>query len=482
MSFLNTCPCRLLLVCLVLAGCTTLPDAPSIVQPEVPEAFTVNQVLESTNTQLASDELAGQWWEGFQDPLLNQLIVRGLADNPSIAQAMGRLKESQALLKLAGAGDALLVNLGADLAGQRREGANSSNSTNTRNALLGLDFSLPLDVSGRVSQQVEAAAAAVRVAQASLRSELLLISANIAREYLIYRGNQRQLQMLRDSVSLQEKTLNIVQVRFDNGLSPELDVRRAETSVENLRANISPLLQALQNGRNRLSTLTAQFPSQAGAQLDEPGTLPSYTRAIPQTLPLAVVQARPDAQESLASLIQAIAEVGVARADFYPTLALSGSLQVGALSGGSGALGNVLIAALGAMLNQTLIDGGERDARFEAAYARAEVALAAHEQTVRQVIEDVENRLSGIQNSQNRQNALAKAVASSQRSFSQADTLYQLGLVSFLDVVDAQRVLANAEQALAAEQTNYATLIVGLFQALGVDSGRCKTEPEAQGC
>ena len=102
--------------------------------------------------------------------------------------------------------------------------------------------------------------------------------------------------------------------------------------------------------------------------------------------------------------------------------------------------------------------------------ARAEGALAEYEQVLRVVTQEVENSLTAIDSSASRQTALGKAVVSSKRSFEQADALYQLGLVSFLDVVDAQRVYANAEQALATEQTNYATLIAGLFRALGVQS------------
>jgi len=149
---------------------------------------------------------------------------------------------------------------------------------------------------------------------------------------------------------------------------------------------------------------------------------------------------------------------------------LLGSIQIGSTAINSNPATSILIGSLAAMLNQVIYDGGARDARLDVAKARAEGALADYEQVLRIVTQEVESALTAIDSSSARQIALGKAVVSSKRSFEQADALYQLGLVSFLDVVDAQRVYANAEQALATEQTNYATLIAGLFRALGVQS------------
>lgn len=127
----------------------------------------------------------------------------------------------------------------------------------------------------------------------------------------------------------------------------------------------------------------------------------------------------------------------------------------------------MVIRTLSASLTQLIAQGGLRDANLANRKALALEALANYEQSVRLAFEQVENQLSAINNSMERLNALKNAATASERSFEQANTLYQLGLVSFLDVVDAQRVLANAQQALAIEQTRQATLIAGLFQVLG---------------
>lgn len=465
---------------LLMSACATAPveEVPVQSMPS-PGKFVAQDILQNLS-RVSEAGLAGvRWWEGFDDPILDQLIQNSLESNFQIASAAASVREARALLALSDTGDSLLVELDAQLSGQKTDRSNPASGTtgsaagsnrNERNAVLGLGLALPVDLAGRVDQEVRAAAANLMAVQAGLRSQIISTSTEVAQEYLRLRGNQKQLAMLRDSVALQEKTLAIVQARFESGLSPELDVRRAETSVETLRASIAPLEQALRRSMHQLATLAGQFPGAYDSLLTPVGNLPRYSQGIPARLPLQVLQARPDVQLAQARFAQAAAQVGVAQADFYPSIDLMANIQIGSSALNSNPATGILIASLSAVLNQVVYDGGARDARLDAAKARAEGALADYEQVLRTVTLDVENVLLAIEASTSRQTALGKAVVSSKRSFEQADALYQLGLVSFLDVVDAQRVYANAEQALATEQTSYATLVASLFRALGVQS------------
>lgn len=470
--------CCMVIVCTAFYGCASAPASVPESTTQAPEKFVAQDILQGLSTVNKAGVAGIRWWEGFNDSVLNQLVQTSLENNFQIASAAARVKEAKALLALSEAGDALLVELDAEVSGQSTDRDNPNNNVattggnnrNERNALLGLGLSLPIDLAGRVDQEVRAAAASLMVQQASLRAQIIETSTAVAQEYLLLRGNQKQLAMLRESVNLQEKTLAIVQTRFESGLSPELDVRRAETSVESLRADIAPLERALQDSRHRLATLSGQFPGAFEQLLRPEGPLPNYALSIPTRLPFQVVQARPDVQIAQARFAQSAAEVGLAQADFYPSIELMASIQIGSSALNSNPATSILIASLSALLNQVIYDGGARTARLDAAKARAEGALADYEQVLLNVTQEVENALTAIESSSSRQVALGKAVVSSKRSFEQADALYQLGLVSFLDVVDAQRVYANAEQALATEQTNYATLIAGLFRALGVQS------------
>ena len=465
----------------LLSACASPPKEIPESNSKAPARFVAQEVLQSLSTVEDAGVASARWWEGFNDPLLNQLVETSLQNNFEIASAAARVKEARAQLALSETGDSLLLELDASVSGQKSDrnasgnsatngNASGTNNRDERNALLGLGFTLPIDMAGRVDEQVRAAAANLMAEQAGLRARIIATSTAVAQEYLLLRGNQKQLAMLRESVELQEKTLAIVQARFESGLSPELDVRRAETSVETLRASIAPLEQSLQDSRHRLATLSGQFPGAYEQVLKPEGVLPAYRLGIPTKLPFQVVQARPDVQVAQARFAQAAAEVGLAQADFYPSIDLLGSIQIGSTAINSNPATSILIGSLAAVLNQVIYDGGARNARLDAAKARAEGALADYEQVLRVVTQEVESALTAIDSSSARQIALGKAVVSSKRSFEQADALYQLGLVSFLDVVDAQRVYANAEQALATEQTNYATLIAGLFRALGVQS------------
>lgn len=462
------------------AGCSSLQTIEPNPVSEAPEQFVNQGVLESmhaTGRSEADSVVDVRWWEGFRDPTLNDLVERGLNGNFDIAVAAANVQQAQANLDLTNTRDDLLAELNASATSRNNNrdgngstvagGRNDQNNT----VLLGLSVVLPVDLAGRNAFEVQASTLNLMAVQADLRGRLIGVSTDIAQEYLRLRGNQKQMSMLKDSLALQQETLRIVQVRFESGLAPELDVRRAETAVENLRARVPLLAQSQQASVNRLATLTGQFPASLSTLLDQPAALPVYDASIPNRLPLRVLQTRPDVQSAQARLLQAAAQLGVAQANFYPSLNLMANLQFGSALGGSNPAASMFLSSLSAMLNQVIYDGGAKNAEREIARAQMQARLADYEQVLRVAVQEVEDTLFNLGSSLERQAALGSAVKSSRRSFQQADSLYQLGLVSFLDVVDAQRVSAEAEQALAAEQTNHAILVARLFRALGIQAG-----------
>lgn len=449
------------------AGCTVGPDyrAPTI---DPPPAFVSQDVLESLNEGKTGDQPPADWWTGFGDPTLDELVEAGLANNQQLAAAAARLEHARARLNAADAEDALRLDADTNPSIQEEKQFEPvEDSTNTRSLGAGLSLLLPLDVFGRNRRQTEAARAAIDSAEEEIRDLVLVVSADIASEYLALRGNQRQLELLRESVALQEKTLSIVRTRFETGLSPELDVRRAETSVQNLLADIPPLERDLRTSRNRLATLSGEFPGLYEERLATTAPTPVYTATIPAATPLDVLRRRPDIRRAEADLRRAVATIGVEEADLYPSFELSGTLRLSSTITGSAAAVDVLVGSLAGAISQAILDGGARRADIDLAQADAREALADYRQALLDAAEQVESVLAGLRSSSLRQQALEKAVSSSQRSFDQAEILYQQGLISFLDVVDAQRELADAEQELASERTNYATRLAALFRALG---------------
>ncbi|HEX3035454.1 MAG TPA: efflux transporter outer membrane subunit [Thermodesulfobacteriota bacterium] len=462
----------LLIVMCIFVSCTVGPD---YTPPEMdaPEKFVLQEVLDKLNKENGGgkrpEPLSLNWWEGFSDPVLSQLVESGIKNNYRIASASARLKEARANLNLADSQDALSVITVLD-ANAEEELDLSDGDTDFDSALLGsLLLALPLDIFGQVTRQEEAALAQIEGARAELHGTILEISSDIAGQYLRLRGDQRQLALLEESVELQEQTLSIVRSRYEAGLSPELDVRRAEATVENLRADIPELRTSLINSRNVLATLTGKYPGAYEDLLTDDKEIPEYKGAVPELVPADVLYLRPDVQQAEADLKRAVAEIGVAEAEFYPFFRLFGQISIG--SGGiiGEPMMNTLIGSISALIEQVVTDGGARRANLNIAKARAEQALANYRQTLLDAIKEVEDTLSALESSLDRQKSLEKAVAASKRSFHQAEILYTQGLTSFLDVVDAQRVLASAQQELASARTEYASQIANLFRVLGTE-------------
>lgn len=450
----------------LLSGCAAGPDyvAPSL---DAPDAFESEAVIAMVGDGEAS-ALRVDWWRGFEDPLLSTLVDEALGRNFDIAAAAANVETARAELRIADAGDAPRVDAGIDSRYETRRFI-SEGGTNAEggSAAGSLGVGLAPDLFGRTRRRVEAAEAALEAARHALAGAVLATSAEVVRTYLVYRGTERQIELLRESVALQEKTRRLVASRYEAGLSPELDLRRAETSVERLRADIPPLERALADARQQLATLSGRYPGTLTARLGTAPGIPGYAFRIDAPVPAAALRARPDVRRAEAELKRSVAAIGIAEAEYTPLVELFADVQIA--TGGIGFVSALdrIIGSIGATVGQRVFDGGARSARVDAARAAADSALAAYRQRLLDAARSIESTLNALAASRSRQDALMKAVTASARSFEQAERLYQLGLSSFLDVVDAQRVLASAEQALAAERTTYATQIATLFEALG---------------
>ncbi len=459
----------------LLAACAVGPDYR---QPEVtaPDHFVMQDVFnkladEQQKEQTKNkDSLPVNWWEGFSDPILTQLVEEALKNNYGISSAVARLTIAKERLNLVDSRDEIQANLGLDADMFYHDETRSDDDAAGGNIFSTFSFAWPLDVFGQNDKEIEAALAELEGANAELRGTILSVSANIASEYLRMRGNEQQLFLLEESVALQEKTLSIVQSRYDAGLAPELDLKRAEASVASLQADIPPLKESLINSRNNIAVLAGRFPGAYNDLLtQEESGIPTYQGRIPHLVPLEVLKLRPDVRQAEAELKRAVAEIGVAKAEFYPVFQLTKQISIG----GSGISGEptvgLFIDSIGILIQQFVLDGGARRARLNIAKAQAEEALADYRQTLLDAVEEVEKSLAALESSLDRQRSLAKAVEASERSFHQAEILYRQGLTSFLDVVDAQRVLASARQQLASAKTHFASQIANLFRVLGTE-------------
>ena len=468
-------------VCLVagfLYAFSSCASGPDYISPAItpPGEFVSQDVFErladesTRNRMREGDDESANWWRGFSDPILNQLVDETLNNNYSIAVSEARLNDAEAQLRRAISRNKISTGVSLD-SGIDRENEFGSNADSTTSRSVKGAFSLvwPFDISGKNKREVEAAAAELESASAALRGVILEASADVAIEYLRLRGNQRQLTLLNGSVALQEKTQAIVKSRFDAGLAPELDLRRAEASVENLRADIPPLQEEILNSCNHIAVLTGNFPGKYDALLDEEKDIPSYHYTIEDILPIEVLTGRPDIRRAEANLKNAVANIGVAEAEFYPEFQIGNQISLGGIGKSSEPAIGVFIEGINAIIQQVVEDGGARQANLDSAKARAEESLAEYHLALLDAIQEVETSLAALQSTLDRQVPLSKSVEASTRSAFQAEVLYRQGLASFLDVVDAQRVLASAQQRLASTRTAYAVEVANLFRVLGTE-------------
>ncbi len=247
------------------------------------------------------------------------------------------------------------------------------------------------------------------------------------------------------------------------------DLRRAEAAVASLQADIPPLEESLLHARNAIATIAGQFPGAFTGLLKHEQPIPAYAGSIQQAAPLDVIFMRPDVQQAETELVRAVMQIGVAEAEWRPAFQIGQQLSLSGVGTSGEPTVGLFVAGLNALIQHVVTDGGAREASVDIAKARADQALARYHQTLLLAVEDVEISLAALQASIDRQVPLEKAVEASARSAFQAEVLYRQGLASFLDVVDAQRVLANAQQRLARTKTNYAVEIANLFRVIGAE-------------
>ncbi len=483
-SYFNVC--LLFSVLLLLSSCAIGPDyiAPKVT---VPDQFALHDVFQKLNTRSALDQINQEqdsptnWWKGFYDPILNDLVEEALYHNYTIAINEARLNDAEAQLRRVASRDEIQthasVNTGVD---QRNQFGNDDDSSTSGELSGAFSLAWPLDIFGQNKREVEAAIAELESASAALRGSILQVSADVTIEYLRLRGNQRQLTLLNGSVALQEKTLAIVKSRFDAGLAPELDLRRAEAAVENLRADVPALKESLINSRNKIAILTGRFPGEYTNKLEEEQDIPSYRNTIEDLLPIEVLSIRPEVQQAEADFKSAIAQIGVAMTEWYPTFQIGKQLSLSGVSSSGEPTIGIFAAGLNTLIQQVITDGGARKASLDSAKAQADEALARYYRSLLNASQDVELSLAALQSALDRQIPLSKSVEASTRSAFQAEVLYRQGLASFLDVVDAQRVLANAQQKLASTRTAYAVEIANLFRVLGAPVSIPKDRPNSE--
>jgi outer membrane protein, multidrug efflux system len=464
------------LIAAVLAGCAAVgPNykrPPSTIAPA--QASFINAGATASNSQPVRADIA-TFWRGFNDAQLTALVERGLTANGDVRIAQARLQEARALL---GEADAQALPSFSLEAGSERAvrpitqqpGTPRSARTGTVHDA-GFIANWELDLFGRARRGSEAAAAQVAASEAGLHAAHTAVAAEVARNYLELRGTQQRFQVAQAALQNQREALRITSARLDVGRGTQLDVARARTLVESTEANVPALQTLIERSVFRLATLTAQAPSALLERLSPPAPLPGLPVTDLAALPLGTLQdwleRRPDIVAAERQLAAATASIGVAKADLFPRVSLSGLLGLNAATLGNLTNSESALYSLGVGIAWTPFDFGRLRSRVAASEARALQGLASYEQTVATALEETEGAFSGFNRNAQRAMRLERAARSAEEAAQLARTRFDAGVTDFLVVLDAEReALGNRDQWVQA-QTGTAASLVAVYRALG---------------
>jgi multidrug efflux system outer membrane protein len=427
--------------------------------------------------------LPADWWTVFGDQTLDSLEQRALHDNPNVRAAAQRLVQAQAQLGVVRAGQLPSVNVQTGISNSRTSAETSQGlalghrSIEGNNYSAGVGFSWELDLWGRVRRVVEAADAQALAAQDDRDGVLLMLSSQVATTYWQLRGLDAELAILRNALATRRESQELIEARFNAGLSNELDVSR--TRIE--RANAEADLHEAQRQRNTLehalSVLVGASPSAPLVAASQDGALPQAP-GIPVGLPASLLGQRPDLAASVANLRAFNAQIGVAQGAFYPSLSLTGNYGYASENLRNLAQGSARQFSIGPLaLSLPVFDAGRNRANLKLAQARYDEAVANHEGRLLTALREVEDALSDVQERQQQGEVQAQAQQAAARALLVAQARYQRGVSTYLDVTDAQRSTLAADRAAAQIRTQRLLAAVSVARALG--GGWTQGEPVA---
>ncbi|WP_054902998.1 efflux transporter outer membrane subunit [Pseudomonas sp. NBRC 111131] len=449
------------LLALALAACAVGPDYKT---PDTEPAR-----LDSDMQAKAFDRsrFESVWWKQFDDPVLNQLVQASLEGNRDLRVAFARLKSARAIRDDA-ANDQLpvITSRASSEIGKGQIPGQTEQRVNSERYDLGLDMAWELDLFGRIQRQIEASDAQAAAAQADLQQLQVSLIAELVDAYGQLRGAQLREKIAVANLKTQQESRNITVTLRDAGVGNELDVVRADARLAGVEATV-PQLQAEQaRARHRIATLLGQRPDALTVDLS-PKALPAIAKALPVGDPGELLRRRPDIRSAERQLAAATANVGVATADLFPRVSLSGFLGFTAARGSQIGSSAANAWGLGPSITWAAFDLGSVRARLRGAKADAEGALANYEQQVLLALEESANAFSDYDKTQQRLLSLMRQSDASRKAADLASVRYREGTVDYLVLLDAERERLSAEDAQAQGEVELYRGIVSIYKALG---------------
>jgi len=463
-------PAGCLIAAAALSACAVGPDYR---QPEVPvpDAWH-SQAPSSTRPDASADETLANWWTVLNDPTLNQLVEQALAQNTTVKQALARVTESRARRAITRA--SFWPNIGASASGSKSDSDSTFSTDNPEFTTgdrevydAGIDAGWEIDLFGGTRRSYESSTAQLAATEADLRDVLITLLGDVTLSYVDLRTSQSRLNFAERNLESQREVVDITGWRAEAGLATVLDVEQAKGSYSQTLAGIPQLQSALEAAKNRLAVLTGQTPGALEDLLAERKPIPVAPADVVSSVPAEVLRRRPDIRAAERRLAAQTAQVGVATAQLYPSLSLSGSIGVTAGSASDLLSDGLKSNRYGVSLNVPIFQAGALLQNIKAQNALVAQALATYEGTVLGAYEEIENALTQWSNEQKRHAALIDAVESARLARELALTQYNSGLVDFQTVLTADRDLISSEDALAVSDGQITSNLIRLYKGFG---------------
>ena len=458
---------------LTLSACAAGPDyrAPQTGALGVPATYSAGDSAALSEAQL------GQWWTRLNDPTLSALIDQAVANNLDVVQAQARLRQARESLIQSNA--SLLPQLSGSATGGRNYssqdaggrldangnpigggGGNWSSSYSAR-----INASWQLDLFGELRRGREAARADLEASGFDLATVRMTVISELVNNYVQARLAQARLKVARETQAVQRDNYQIASWRLQAGLVSSLDEQQARAQLAQTNATIPQLEASLKGSLNRIAVLTGQAPGDATRTLETPAPIPQPSTDIATGIPADTLRQRPDVRSAERALAAATARIGVAQAQLYPSLGISGN--IGTTSNAFSQLFELITGGVFANVAQTIFDGGRLASQVRAQKAATDAAFAAYKQNVLSALEDVENAMASLTSARARKAEFAIAYDASNNAAILARSQYQAGLIDFQTLSNSENTLLNARNSLASAQADEALAIAQLYNALG---------------
>lgn len=457
------------LTMLLLTGCVVGPDY------KTPDTALTAKFSEAAEKS-AGDTTLNPWWENFRDKRMNELVARGMNENLTVLQSMERITEAQANVVLAGAGAFPQISGSGNATASGQDGsllqrqsiasgggASSHSQSKDLNANVGASWLL--DFFGQYRRARESANASLDAAYDNVNVARLAYLSELTTTYISARFFQEAIALNRKNLKSRQDTLKLTQDIRAAGAASSLDVVQAEGLVNQTLAEIPPLETGFYQAANRTATLLGVPASTITPELIRAGSQPTPRYSTRVGIPADLIRNRPDIRSAERNLAAATAQIGVAESQLYPSLTLDGT--IGAARTISAVTGNLTSWSFGPALTVPIFNGGALRAQVDIADSVAKQQYFTWKQTVLEAVEEVENAQTALIRDYQTVAALRRLVASNEEALSLARESYKGGASTVLDVLDAERNVANSRLTLASSIRSLANDYVALNVAIG---------------